>query len=125
MTRVNALLTSDDTTLDELQELVNYVKSNKSLIDAITTSKVNVSDIIDNLVSTSTNKPLSANQGRALKALITALEQSLATHKTAYDTKVAELQKILWRLKQTISTHSTCCLWRLVGHSIPMSMMIL
>ena len=71
--RLNALADSDDTTLDQMSEVVAYIKSNKSLIDAITTSKVNVSDIIDNLVTNVSNKPLSAAQGVALKALIDAI----------------------------------------------------
>lgn len=68
--RLNALADSDDTTLDQLSEIVAYIKSNKSLIDAITTSKISVSDIIDNLTTNNANKPLSAAQGVALKALI-------------------------------------------------------
>ena len=72
-TRLNALADSDDTTLDQMSEVVAYIKLNKSLIDAITTSKVNVSDIIDNLVTNVSNKPLSAAQGVALKALIDAI----------------------------------------------------
>ena len=68
--RLNALADSDDTTLDQLSEIVAYIKSNKSLIDAITTEKVSVSDIIDNLTTNNANKPLSAAQGVALKALI-------------------------------------------------------
>ena len=68
--RLNALADSDDTTLDQMSEVVAYIKSNKSLIDAITTNKVNVSDIIDNLTTNVSNKPLSAAQGVALKALI-------------------------------------------------------
>ena len=64
------LLDSDDATLDEMHEIVAYIKSNKALIDAITTSKVNVADIIDNLTTNVNNKPLSAAQGVALKALI-------------------------------------------------------
>ncbi|MGN8964028.1 hypothetical protein [Bariatricus sp. HCP28S3_D3] len=71
--RLNALADSDDTTLDQMSEVVAYIKSNKSLIDAITTSKVNVSDIIDNLTTNVSNKPLSASQGVALKALIDAI----------------------------------------------------
>ena len=67
---VNAILNSDDTSLDQLKEIVTYIKANKDLIDGITTTKVNVSDIVDNLNSTATNKPLSANQGNALNALI-------------------------------------------------------
>ena len=72
-TRFNTLADSDDTTLDQLSELVATIKANKSLIDQITTGKVSVSDIVNNLTSTATNKPLSANQGRALKALIDAI----------------------------------------------------
>ena len=71
--RINAALDSDDETLDELSEIVAYIKSNKSLIEAITTSKVSVSDIVDNLVTNVANKPLSAAQGVVLKALIDAV----------------------------------------------------
>lgn len=70
------VLDSDDTTLDEMHEIVAYMKSNKSLIDTITTSKVNVADIINNLTTNVSNKPLSAAQGVALKALIDALSNN-------------------------------------------------
>ena len=73
-TRLNALADSDDTTLDQMSEIVAYIKSNKNLIDGITTNKVNVSDIIDNLTTNVVNKPLSAAQGVALKALIDGLD---------------------------------------------------
>lgn len=69
-TRLNTLADSDDDTLDQTSEIVAYIKSNKSLIDGITTGKVNVADIIDNLTTNVSNKPLSAAQGVALKALI-------------------------------------------------------
>ena len=71
--RLNALADSDDTTLDQLSEIVAYIKSNKSLIDAITISKVNVADIVDNLTTNVANKPLSAEQGVVIKTLIDAL----------------------------------------------------
>lgn len=71
--RINAVLDSDDTTLDELSEIVAYIKSNKALIEQVTTTKVNVTDIINNLTSNVTNKPLSAAQGVALKGLIDAI----------------------------------------------------
>lgn len=72
-TRLNALANSTDTDLDQMAELVAYIKSNKSLIDGITTSKVSVADIVNNLTTNVTNKPLSAAQGVALKALIDGL----------------------------------------------------
>ena len=71
--RLNALADSDDTTLDQLSEVVAYIKSNRELIAAITTEKVSVADIIDNLTTNVSNKPLSAAQGVALKALIDAI----------------------------------------------------
>lgn len=78
-TRLNALADSDDTTLDQMSEVVAYIKSNKSLIDAITTSKINVSDIIDNLTTNVANKPLSAAQGVVLKDLINKILPAVTT----------------------------------------------
>lgn len=72
-TRLNTLADSDDTTLDQLSEIVAYIKNNKDLIDGITTSKVNVSDIIDSLTDNSSDKPLSSRQGTMLKGMITDL----------------------------------------------------
>ena len=76
-TRLNALADSDDTTLDQMSEIVAYIKANKSLIDSITTDKVNVSDIINNLTTNVAKKPLSAAQGVAIKALIDALQTAV------------------------------------------------
>lgn len=73
-TRLTILADSDDTTLDQMSELVAYIKSNKTLIDSVTTSKVSVSDVVNNLMTDDATKPLSAAQGVALKALIDALE---------------------------------------------------
>ena len=68
--RVNTALNSSDVDLDQLSEIVAYIKNNSSLIAGVTTSKVNVSDIIDNLTTNMASKPLSAAQGVALKALV-------------------------------------------------------
>ena len=76
-TRLNTLANSDDTTLDQMSEIVAYIKANKSLIDSVTTNKVNVSDIVNDLTTNVTNKPLSAAQGVAIKALIDALQTSV------------------------------------------------
>lgn len=72
-TRLNALANSTDDDLDQMAEIVAYIKSNKALIESITTSKVSVADIVNNLTTNVTNKPLSAAQGVALKALIDAI----------------------------------------------------
>ena len=79
-TRLNTLADSDDTTLDQLSEIVAYIKSNKSLIDGITTSKVNVSDIVNDLTTNSASKVLSAAQGVAIQSLINALQEELDGH---------------------------------------------
>lgn len=73
-TRLNTLADSDDITLDQASEFVAYIKANRTLIESVTTSKVNVADIIDNLTTNVSNKPLSAAQGVALKKLIDELQ---------------------------------------------------
>ena len=87
---VLALLQSNDTDLDTVQEIVTYIKNNKSLIDGVTTSKVSISDIVDNLTSEITSKPLSANQGVVIKALIDALDASKADASAVYTKQGAE-----------------------------------
>lgn len=76
--RLNTLADSDDTTLDQLSEIVDYIKANKDLIDGVTTGKVDVSAIVDNLTTSDAKKVLSAKQGVAIKALIDAINGSLA-----------------------------------------------
>lgn len=76
-TRLNTLANSTDTELDQMAELVEYIKDNRELIEGVTTNKVNVSDIVNNLTTNVTNKPLSAAQGVAIKALIDALQTAV------------------------------------------------
>ena len=76
-TRLNALANSTDTELDQMAELVEYIKDNRELIEGVTTNKVNVSDIVNNLTTNVANKPLSAAQGVAIKALIDALQTAV------------------------------------------------
>lgn len=80
--KLNALADSDDTTLDQFSEVVAYIKANKSLIEGVTTSKLNVSDVIDNLTTADGKKALSANQGAVLKGLIDTINTSLANNPT-------------------------------------------
>ena len=101
-TRLNTLADSDDTTLDQMSEIVAYIKNNKTLIDGITTSKVNVTDIIDNLTTNEINKPLSAAQGVALKALIDAI---------AVPTKTSELTNDSGYLTSFTETDPTVPEW--------------
>lgn len=75
---VNEILDSDDEALNELSEIVAYIKDNKTTINAILNDKVNVTDIVNNLTSDDKNKPLSAAQGKALNTLITALQTAVS-----------------------------------------------
>lgn len=73
-TKVNNFLDVDDTTTDQLSELIALIQANANDIESITSGKVNVTDIINNLTTNSSNKVLSAAQGVVLKGLIDALD---------------------------------------------------
>lgn len=73
-TKVNNFLDVDDTTTDQLSEVLTLIENNKGTLESLTSGKVNVSDIVDNLTTASATKVLSANQGVAIKALIDALQ---------------------------------------------------
>lgn len=70
----------DDETKDQLSEVITLIENNRGTLESLTTSKVNVGDIIDNLTTNSSSKVLSAAQGVAIKALIDALEKELDEH---------------------------------------------
>lgn len=70
--KVNHFLDIDDTTKDQASEIVKLIEDNRGLIEQITTDKVNVSDIIDNLTTNLSNKALAASMGVYLKQLIDA-----------------------------------------------------
>ena len=100
-TRLNTLANSDDTTLDQMSEIVAYIKNNKSLIDGITTNKVNVADIVNNLTTNVTNKPLSASQGVAIKTLIDALDSALDTHDANTTKHITSTERTNWNTAKT------------------------
>jgi hypothetical protein len=105
-TRLDALANSDDDTLDQMAEVVAYIKANRDLIDQITTGKVSASDIVNNLITNVTNKPLSAAQGVALKALIDAITVPTKLSQLAEDSThrvVTDTEKAAWNAKSTFS----------------------
>lgn len=77
-TRLNTLADSDDTTLDQMSELVAYIKSNKTLIESITSNTIGIDKIVDNLTTNVSNRPLSAAQGVVLKGLIDDIDTSIS-----------------------------------------------
>lgn len=78
---VTHFLDVDETTVDQLSEVLQLIENNKGTLESLTTSKVNISDIIDNLETAMTDKVLSANQGVAIKVLIDDLQLILEDHK--------------------------------------------
>lgn len=89
--RLNALADSDDTTLDQLSEIVDFIKNNKTLIESVTTNKVDVSAIVDDLTTADAKKVLSANQGVELKKLIGANSAALANKPDLTAAEIATL----------------------------------
>lgn len=76
---INAILQSDETDLDTIQEIVDFIENNKDVIDTISTTKINYTDIVDALNSSATNKVLSAKQGLVLKGLIDDIVNGVTT----------------------------------------------
>lgn len=76
-TKVNNFLDVDDTTTDQLSEVLTLINNNKGTLESLTSGKVNVSDIVDNLTTSSSTKVLSAKQGVAIKTLIDALQEAV------------------------------------------------
>ena len=105
-TRLDALANSDDTTLDQMAEVVAYIKANRDLIEQVTTGKVSITDIVDNLTTNVANKPLSAAQGVALKALIDGITVPTKLSQLADDSAhrtVTDTEKSAWNAKSTFS----------------------
>lgn len=94
--RLNALADSDDTTLDQISEIVEYIKDNRELIESVTTTKVNVADIVNNLTTNVSNKPLSAAQGVAIKSLIDTLQSEIDTHTDNTTVHITSTERTNW-----------------------------
>ncbi|MFY4862419.1 hypothetical protein ACOTWK_06040 [Aliarcobacter butzleri] len=59
---INEILSSDDTTLDELQEIVNFIKQNKSTLDSLTIDNIaGLPSALSNKVDKVLGKGLSSN----------------------------------------------------------------
>ena len=124
-TRLNTLANSDDTTLDQMSEVVAYIKNNKTLIESITTNKVNVSDIINNLTTNVGNKPLSAAQGVVLKGLIDAVSGNLANYQPkgnyALESNLPEYAKLKYVVADTIKNNEAVTVIEDTGASVTAS----
>ena len=74
-------------------------------------AKVNITDIVNNLTSTDTTKPLSANQGKVLKGFI----DSINTILTSNDTSLDQLQEIVNYIKQNKTVLDTLAISNIAG----------
>lgn len=91
-TKVNNFLDVSDTESDQLSEVLEMISNNKGTLESLTTSKVNVADIVDNLTTSNAAKVLSANQGVALKSLIDGKADDVHIHAIS---EVTDLQSTL------------------------------
>lgn len=58
----NAVLQSDDATLDELQEIVDYIKANRSELESLSVSNIaGLQNVLDGKVNAVSGKGLSSN----------------------------------------------------------------
>ena len=106
--KLNNFLDVDDATKDQLSEVITLIENNKGTLESLTTSKINTSDIVNNLTTSSTSKVLSANVGVVIKGLIDALEIELNDH--IHDiSDVSNLQNILDKkaLSSDLTSHTS------------------
>ena len=85
-------ISSAETTISGLNGNLNTVTGRVTTLE---TGKVNISDIKDNLTSTDTDKPLSANQGKELKTLIDNLDTAYQTADNTLDTRLSTVESSL------------------------------
>lgn len=100
-TKVNNFLDVDDTTTDQLSEVLELIENNKGDLESLTSGKVNVSDIVDNLTTSNASKVLSAKQGVALKALIDDLQEALDSHDTNTTKHITSTERTNWNAAKT------------------------
>lgn len=81
-TKVTNFLDVDEETTDQLSEVLEMIEANKGTIESLTTSKVSVSDIANNLTTNSAGRVLSAAQGVYIQSLINGVDNELETHAT-------------------------------------------
>ena len=124
-TRLDALADSDDETLDQMAEIVAYIKANRELVEQVTTVKISVADIVDNLTTNVAGKPLSAAQGVVLKALIDAIvvptKLSQLTNDKGYLTGYTETDPTVpaWAKASTKPTYTAAEVGALAADTLP------
>lgn len=100
--QVSNFLDVDDNTKDQLSEIIALIETNSDIADALANT-ISVNDIIDNLTSYISSKPLSARQGAVLKSLIDELDRRLNNENGDITTAFRELQGSLSSLDGRIN----------------------
>ena len=96
---VNSLL--DDDTKGKLEDIIALIDENKGTLESLTSGKINVADIVDNLTTGGSNKVLSAAQGVVIQELIDTLQNELDNH-THSISDVDNLESTLTNLQSTL-----------------------
>lgn len=97
--RLDTIANSDDVSLDQLHEIVTYIKDNRDLIEQVTTGKISVTDIVNDLTTDLAGKPLSAAMGVELKRLIDTVKVPASLSELTEDPQhrtVTDAEKEKW-----------------------------
>ena len=89
--KVTDFLNVSDEDFDTLSELIEYIEANRESIESFTTNKVNVADIVDNLTTNVSNKPLSAAQGVVINNLIDSIQDEIDANEDNISTHVSKV----------------------------------
>lgn len=108
--RVNTILNSDDTSLDQLKEIVTYIKNNKTLIEGITTNK---QDKITGAASTITSNNLTAG-----RVVITNSSGKIAVASEITTTELGYLNGVTSNIQTQFTSINTALSTKLDGNSI-------
>lgn len=73
------LINGDDINLDSIKELADYIKANRSVIEQISTDKLNVRDVYNALDCTASGKALDARQGKVINDSMATLLTNLSS----------------------------------------------
>jgi hypothetical protein len=102
---INAILQSDDGTLDELQEVVNYIKANRSTLEALT---------LDNIAETADKKHFTLDEKNKLAVIedgatadMTGAEIKAAYESEADTNAYTDAEKVLVDVGTPLGTTST------------------
>lgn len=94
--------TGQETDLTKVASLAS-LKALQTIINNILVNKINKSDVVDDLSSTDTDKPLSANQGKVINDGLTAITEEIVNHEADEDKHTSKIEKDSYALKEKIT----------------------